>query len=309
MVPGKGGWPGRKADQVLELQELTRRYGEVVALDDLSFAVREGQMFGFVGPNGAGKTTTMRIILGVLEADRGEVRWRGRPVDAETRRRFGYMPEERGLYPKMRVRDQLEYFARLHGLPATEAGNAADYWIERLGVAERAGDRVEQLSLGNQQRVQLAAALVHNPEVLVLDEPFSGLDPVGVDVLAEVLADRAADGIPVIFSSHQLELVERLCEAVAIINHGRLVAAGPVEELRTAGGERRYQVEVVDATTDWTDSLEGVTVLEKANGRVVLAVEGDEQRVLDAARSAGRVVHFSAAQPTLAQVFRQAVQA
>jgi ABC-2 type transport system ATP-binding protein len=309
MVPGKGGWPGRKADQVLELQGLTRRYGEVVALDDLSFAVREGQMFGFVGPNGAGKTTTMRIILGVLEADRGEVRWRGRPVDAETRRRFGYMPEERGLYPKMRVRDQLEYFARLHGLPATEAGNAADYWIERLGVAERAGDRVEQLSLGNQQRVQLAAALVHNPEVLVLDEPFSGLDPVGVDVLAEVLADRAADGIPVIFSSHQLELVERLCEAVAIINHGRLVAAGPVEELRTAGGERRYQVEVVDATTDWTDSLEGVTVLEKANGRVVLAVEGDEQRVLDAARSAGRVVQFSAAQPTLAQLFRQAVQA
>ncbi|HEV3015100.1 MAG TPA: ATP-binding cassette domain-containing protein [Actinomycetota bacterium] len=309
MVPGKGGWPGRKADQVLELQGLTRRYGEVVALDDLSFAVREGQMFGFVGPNGAGKTTTMRIILGVLEADRGEVRWRGRPVDAETRRRFGYMPEERGLYPKMRVRDQLEYFARLHGLPATEAGNAADYWIERLGVAGRAGDRVEQLSLGNQQRVQLAAALVHNPEVLVLDEPFSGLDPVGVDVLAEVLADRAADGIPVIFSSHQLELVERLCEAVAIITRGRLVAAGPVEELRTAGGERRYQVEVVDATTDWTDSLEGVTVLEKTNGRVVLAVEGDEQRVLDAARSAGRVVQFSAAQPTLAQLFRQAVQA
>ena len=294
---------------MLELQGLTRRYGDVVALDDLSFTVREGQMFGFVGPNGAGKTTTMRIVLGVLEPVRGQVRWRGRPVDAGTRRRFGYMPEERGLYPKMRVRDQLEYFARLHGLSAGDAVSAAGYWIERLGVADRAGDRVEQLSLGNQQRVQLAAALVHNPEVLVLDEPFSGLDPVGVDVLAEVLAERAAQGIPVIFSSHQLELVERLCEAVAIINHGRLVASGPVEELRTSGGERRYQVEVVDARTDWTDSLEGVTVIEKVNGRVVLAVEGDEQRVLDAARSAGRVVHFSAAQPTLAQLFRQAVQA
>jgi ABC-2 type transport system ATP-binding protein len=294
---------------VLELQGLTRRYGEVVALDDLSFSVREGQMFGFVGPNGAGKTTTMRIVLGVLEPDRGEVRWRGRPVDLETRRRFGYMPEERGLYPKMRVRDQLEYFARLHGLPAAEAGKAAAYWIERLGVAERADDRVEALSLGNQQRVQLAAALVHNPEVLVLDEPFSGLDPVGVDVLAEVLADRAAEGIPVIFSSHQLELVERLCEAVAIINRGRLVASGPVEELRSRGGERRWQVEVADAATEWTASLEGVTVVEKSNGRVVLAVEGDEQRVLDAARAAGRVVHFSAVQPTLAQLFRQAVQA
>ncbi|HSK36775.1 MAG TPA: ATP-binding cassette domain-containing protein, partial [Actinomycetota bacterium] len=226
---------------MLELQGLSRRYGDLVALDDLSFTVREGQMFGFVGPNGAGKTTTMRIVLGVLEPDRGEVRWQGRPVDAETRRRFGYMPEERGLYPKMRVRDQLEYFARLHGLSAADAHSAAGYWIERLGVAERADDRVEQLSLGNQQRVQLAAALVHNPEVLVLDEPFSGLDPVGVDVLAEVLADRAADGIPVIFSSHQLELVERLCEAVAIITRGRLVAAGPVEELRASGGERRWQ--------------------------------------------------------------------
>jgi ABC-2 type transport system ATP-binding protein len=295
-------------DDVLELQGLTRRYGDVVALDDLSFTVAEGQMFGFVGPNGAGKTTAMRIILGVLEPDAGQVRWRGRPVDAETRQRMGYMPEERGLYPKMRVRDQLEYFARLHGLPAEEARSAADYWIGRLGVADRATDRVEQLSLGNQQRVQLAAALVHNPEVLVLDEPFSGLDPVGVDVLAEVLADRAADGIPVIFSSHQLELVERLCEAVAIINRGRLVAAGRVDQLRSSGGERRYRVEVVDATTDWAGGLDGVTVVEKANGRVVMAVEGDEQRVLDAARAAGRVLHFSAVQPTLAQLFRQAVQ-
>jgi ABC-2 type transport system ATP-binding protein len=293
---------------VLELRGLTRRYGEVVALDDLSFTVAEGQMFGFVGPNGAGKTTAMRIILGVLAPDAGEVRWRGQPMTDEIRKQLGYLPEERGLYPKMRVRDQLEYFGRLHGLSAADARSAAVYWIERLGVADRADDRVEQLSLGNQQRVQLAAALVHSPEVLVLDEPFSGLDPVGVDVLAEVLADRAADGIPVIFSSHQLELVERLCEAVAIINRGRLVAAGPVEELRSSGGERRYQVEVADATVDWASSLDGVTVLAKQNGRLVLAVDGDEQRVLDAARAAGRVTLFSAVQPTLAQLFRQVVQ-
>jgi ABC-2 type transport system ATP-binding protein len=293
---------------VLELQGLTRRYGDLVALDDLSFTVAEDQMFGFVGPNGAGKTTAMRIILGVLAPDAGEVRWRGQPMNDEIRKHIGYLPEERGLYPKMRVRDQLEYFARLHGLTAAEAGNAAGYWIERLGVADRADDRVEALSLGNQQRVQLAAALVHNPEVLVLDEPFSGLDPVGVDVLAEVLADRAADGIPVIFSSHQLELVERLCEAVAIINRGRLVAAGPVEELRASRGERRWQVEVADASGDWASGLDGVTVLEKHDGRVVLAVDGDEQRVLDAARAAGRVTLFSDVQPSLAQLFRQAVQ-
>ena len=199
-------------------------------------------MFGFVGPNGAGKTTTMRIILGVLAADGGEVRWHGEPVDAATRRRFGYMPEERGLYPKMRVRTQLTYLAALHGVDAPE--QAADRWIERLGIGERADDRVEELSLGNQQRVQLAAALVHEPELLVLDEPFSGLDPVGVDVLSGVLAEYAATGVPVVFSSHQLELVERLCEAVAIIKDGRLVASGAVEELRGQGsGAVRVVVE------------------------------------------------------------------
>jgi ABC-2 type transport system ATP-binding protein len=202
-------------------------------------------MFGFVGPNGAGKTTAMRIILGVLAPDGGEVRWRDEPVDARTRRRFGYMPEERGLYPKMRVRAQLTYLAALHGVEAPEA--AADRWIERLGLTERAEDRVEALSLGNQQRVQLAAALVHEPELLVLDEPFSGLDPVGVDVLSGVLKEYAATGVPVVFSSHQLELVERLCEAVAIIKDGRLVASGTVEALRGPG--HKVVREVVERPT------------------------------------------------------------
>jgi ABC-2 type transport system ATP-binding protein len=295
---------------MLELKGLTRRYGDLVALDDLSFNVAEDQLFGFVGPNGAGKTTAMRIILGVLEPDAGEVRWRGQPMTDEMRKRVGYMPEERGLYPKMRVRDQLEYFARLHGLSRGEAHHSAAYWIDRLGVAERAGDRVEQLSLGNQQRVQLAAALVHGPELLVLDEPFSGLDPVGVDMLAAVLAERAAEGVPVVFSSHQLELVERLCEAVAIINKGRLVATGKVAELRAAGGSRQYQVGVDGATSDWASGLPGTTVVGKANGRVVLELAGgaDEQAVLGAARRAGRVTHFSAVERTLAELFRQAVQ-
>jgi ABC-2 type transport system ATP-binding protein len=291
---------------MLELQGLIRRYGDVVALDDLSFAVAEGQMFGFVGPNGAGKTTAMRIVLGVLEPDAGEVHWRGQPMTDEMRKHVGHMPEERGLYPKMRVRDQLEYFARLHGLSPGEAHDSAAYWIERLGVAERAGDRVEQLSLGNQQRVQLAAALVHGPELLVLDEPFSGLDPVGVDMLAAVLAERAAEGVPVVFSSHQLDLVERLCEAVAIINRGRLVATGKVADLRAAGSSRQYQVGVAGATSDWTSGLPGATVLG-----VVLELAGgaDEQALLDAARAAGRVTHFSAVERSLADLFRQAVQA
>ena len=216
-----------------------------MALDGVSFAVEAGQMFGFVGPNGAGKTTAMRIAMGVLAPDRGQVLWRGRPVGAEARRRFGYMPEERGLYPKMRVRRHLSYLAALHGVADPDA--AADRWIERLGLTERANDRVEQLSLGNQQRVQLAAALVHEPELLILDEPFSGLDPVGVDVLSGVLKEYAATGVPVVFSSHQLELVERLCEAVAIIKDGRLVACGLVDELRGPG--RKVVREVVERPT------------------------------------------------------------
>src|SRR4051794_11854710 len=227
---------------MLEVADLARRYGDVVALDGLSFTVEAGQLFGFVGPNGAGKTTTMRIVMGVLEPDAGEVRWRGEPLGHGLRTHFGYMPEERGLYPKMRVRAQLVYLAALHGAPRPEA--AAERWIERLGLSERAGDRVEQLSLGNQQRVQLAAALVHEPEVLILDEPFSGLDPVGVDVLSGVLGEYAQTGVPIVFSSHQLELVERLCQAVAIIKDGRLVAVGDVDALRGPGtGAVRVVVE------------------------------------------------------------------
>ena len=216
---------------MLALEGLSRRYGQTVALDGLSLEVPEGEVVGFVGPNGAGKTTAMRIALGVLEADAGEVLWRGEPATREVQRGFGYMPEERGLYPKMRVDRQLRYLAVLHGRDDADA--AATRWIERLGIAERAEQKVEELSLGNQQRVQLAAALVHDPDMLILDEPFSGLDPIGTDVMSGVLHERADAGAAVIFSSHQLELVERLCDSVAIVNHGRIVAAGRVDDLRS----------------------------------------------------------------------------
>ena len=178
--------------------------------------VRAGELFGFVGANGAGKTTTMRVVLGVLAPDSGTIRIGGEPVTLETRRRIGYLPEERGLYPRMRVLDQLVYFAELHGRTTNEAHRAAEIWLARLGLRDRRTDRVQQLSLGDQQRVQLAAALVHDPDVLVLDEPFSGLDPVAVETLGEVLRERARAGAPVLFSSHQLDLVERLCDRVGI---------------------------------------------------------------------------------------------
>jgi ABC-2 type transport system ATP-binding protein len=294
---------------VLELDDLRRRYGDTVALDGLSFTVGPGQLFGFVGPNGAGKTTAMRIVLGVLQPDGGEVRWRGRPVDTAARARFGYMPEERGLYPKMRVADQLVHLARLHGLAAGHARAATELWLERLGLTGVAGRRTETLSLGNQQRAQLGAALVHEPELLVLDEPFSGLDPVGVDVLSEVLRERAREGVPVVFSSHQLELVERLCDAVAIVRSGRVVASGTVAELRARRAGRRWRVDVDGAPAGWLGAVPGATAVGRDDGTVVveLAGDADEQALLDAARRAGRVRRFAPQEPTLADLFREVV--
>jgi ABC-2 type transport system ATP-binding protein len=294
---------------MLELRDLARRYGATVALDGLSLDVPEGEVVGFVGPNGAGKTTAMRIALGVLEPDRGDVRWRGAPITRAVQRTFGYMPEERGLYPKMRVDRQLRYLAALHD--RADADAAAARWIDRLGLAERATQRIEELSLGNQQRVQLAAALVHDPPVLILDEPFSGLDPIGTDVMSEVLAERAAAGAAVIFSSHQLELVERVCDRVAIVSRGRLVASGRVDELRAERAQPRLRVDVEGpgAANGWTDGLSGVRVIARDGSGVLLELAdgADDQLVLDAARRAGRVRRFTPARPTLAELFREVV--
>jgi ABC-2 type transport system ATP-binding protein len=294
---------------MLELKGLSRRYGQTVALDGLSLEVPEGELLGFVGPNGAGKTTAMRIALGVLEPDVGEVLWRGGPATRDVQRQFGYMPEERGLYPKMRVHRQLRYFAALHGRGEGEAAAAATHWIERLGLSEKATQRVEELSLGNQQRVQLAAALVHDPGVLILDEPFSGLDPIGADTMATVLRERAAADAAVVFSSHQLELVERICDSVAIVSRGRIVAAGRVEQLREERSSARLRVEVETADGRWVDGLSGVEVVDGAGPGIVVELRDgvDDQAVLDAARRAGRVRRFEPVRPTLAELFREVV--
>jgi len=250
----------------------------------------------------------MRIALGVLEADAGEVRWDGRPLDFEARRRVGYMPEERGLYPRMTVADQLVYLARLHGLSPADARRSVDTWVERLGVAGRRDDEVLKLSLGNQQRVQLAAALVHDPDVLILDEPFSGLDPVAVDVMSEVLREKCAEGVPVVFSSHQLDLVERLCDRIGIIREGRMVAVGSVDELR-AGAATRIEVYAPAAPDGWTDALPGVTTLERRDGRVLVELGdgADDQQLLAAALATGPVHEFARRPPSLAELFRHAV--
>lgn len=295
-------------DQRLEIDAISKRYGDVVALREMSFDVRAGELFGFVGSNGAGKTTAMRIALGVLAADSGEVRWDGKPITLETRRRIGYMPEERGLYPRMKVAEQLGYLARLHGMSAAEARQSVKRWTERLDVASRRDDEVQKLSLGNQQRVQLAAALVHEPAILVLDEPFSGLDPVAVDVMSNVLREKAAQGVPVVFSSHQLDLVERLCDRVGIVRKGHMVACGTVDELR-AGGASRLVVDAPRASEGWAANLPGVKVLERKGTRIELELGNgaDDQEVLRAALATGPVREFAPRRSSLTELFRTVV--
>lgn len=227
---------------MLTCERLTKRYGEVVALDGATLTVAPGRMVGFLGPNGSGKTTAMRSIFNLVRLDGGRVLWNGHPVESADRRTFGYMPEVRGLYPKMQVREQVEYFATLHGADRARARRNADHWLEVLGLADRRNARVETLSHGNQQRVQLAVSLAFESDLLVLDEPFSGLDPLAVRMMGDVIRKEAARGAGVLFSSHQLDLVEELCEDVVIIDHGRVVLSGELEDVRGASpvcGSRR----------------------------------------------------------------------
>ena len=277
----------------LEIDGLRRRYGAVTALDGLTFDVPAGQVFGFLGPNGAGKTTTMRAIFGVTALDAGEIRWRGKPVDAAARRTFGYMPEERGLYPAMTLFDQVEYFALLHGMDGPSAAKAAWQWIDRLGLSGRGRERIDALSHGNQQRAQLAVALVHDPELLVLDEPFSGLDPGGIDAMSAILKERAAAGVTVLFSSHQLDLVEDICEAVAIIYQGRLVVSGAVADLHRGDWPRLAVRVAADQAAAWSAGLnpaDGTVDSVRADGTAEISITagGDAQRILDLARAAVR---------------------
>lgn len=294
---------------MLELNGLRRTFGSIVALDDLSFRVPAGRVVGFLGPNGAGKTTTMRAIFGLTELDAGSVRWNGAPIGQAERRRFGYMPEERGLYPAMRVGEQVEYLGRLHGLSAADATAATATWLERLEIADRRDSKVETLSHGNQQRVQLAAALVHQPELLVLDEPLSGLDPTGIDAIGKVLLEQARAGCCVLFSSHQLDQVEDLCEQVTIIDRGRLVASGTVDELETSGTQRLVVRVEGDRTASWARAIPGVTVSEVdgSAARLVLAESINSDDVLRAAMRAGRVTEFSFVRRRLSEVFREAL--
>lgn len=290
---------------VLSIEGLTKTYGDVVALDGASFTVAPARIVGFLGPNGAGKTTTMRCIFGLANPDAGSITWNGSPIDDILRLSFGYMPEERGLYPRMRIGDQLAYLGRLSGMAATDARQATATWLERLGLSDRMDSRLEQLSHGNQQRVQLAAALIHRPVLAVLDEPFAGLDPIGVETMSEILRSLAAGGTSVLFSSHQLDLVEDVCQDVVIIEAGRVVMAGNVEELRRSSPIRI--VEVMVDERPWTSPL--FEVEDDTNGRVRHRVKTgvDLREVVEAAGADGTITRLVFEPPSLSDLFRQAV--
>ncbi len=293
---------------MLEVEAVEKRFGDVAALDRVSLRVPRGAVVGFLGPNGAGKTTTMRAVMGLIDIDAGRLRWDGAAVDNTARRRFGYMPAERGMYPKMRVGDQITYFARLAGLDAEVAARATATWMERLGIETRAVDEVQALSSGNQQRVQLAISLVHDPALLVLDEPFSGLDPVAVETMKAVLLERVHAGTAVLFSSHQLDLVADLTDEVVIIDRGRVVLDGDVRELRERSPIRHVIVGFGEDVS-WTPPSTAWEVVDVAARTVRLRVPAatTPAEVLSAAARAGSVVDFEFTPPDLSDVFVETV--
>jgi ABC-2 type transport system ATP-binding protein len=290
---------------VLEVDHLTRRFGDVLAVDDATFAVPDGRLTGFVGANGAGKTSTMRMVMGVLAIHAGEVRWQGAPISTQARRSFGYMPEERGLYPKQRVVDQLVYLGRLKGMSAAEARAAAIQHLERFGLAERARERVEKLSLGNQQRVQIIASVMSRPVALILDEPFSGLDPVAVDSMTDLLREHNGRGVPVLFSSHQLDLIDRVCDRLVIMARGRIVAAGTPSELRAAGPVRHRLV--LDEDAGWVRGWRGLRAVDVdgPTALVELAEDGADRALLAEALRRGRVREYARVVPPLSEIYRE----
>ena len=295
----------------LAIDHLTKRYGGVVALDEVSFSVEPGEIFGFLGANGAGKTTTMRIVLDILRADSGAVTWHGRASTELPRRTFGYLPEERGLYPRMRILEQLVFFAGLYGVPSRQARRDALDWLERFRVPELAGRKAEELSKGNQQKIQFIAAILHEPEVVLMDEPFTGLDPVNVSLLRAAFLELAAQGRTLIFSTHQMEVVESLADSIAILDRGRLVTAGSTREVRRRAGRPVVRLGVEgDPELAWAKALPGVRSVRPGSDITELTVAAgtDPQSILHAALARGATVTcFEVADASLEDVFIELV--
>jgi len=291
----------------LEISGLRKAYGDIQALDGVDLKIGRGQLVGFLGPNGAGKTTTMRSIIGLTSVDEGSVRWQGAPITLDDRHHIGYMPQERGLYARMKVHEHIAYIGRLAGLDRSTADTRATWWAERVGLTNRSDDLIQELSTGNQQRVQLAVALVHEPDLLILDEPFAGLDPVAVSMLSSVMTDQVERGASVVFSSHQLDLVQDLAKDVTIIANGRTQATGTVAELRQRSPHRVLEIHWSGDIPDWAP--QGADPLAAVSGasRWRVAADADAASIVAAAAANGSIASVSFEPPGLEDVFLELV--
>jgi ABC-2 type transport system ATP-binding protein len=292
----------------LVVDHITKRFGDIVALDDASFTVEPGRIFGLLGANGAGKTTSMRIVLDILRADSGTVTWQGVKNTDLPRRTWGYLPEERGLYTRMKVGEQLRFFAALYGVPDADARAVIDEWLERFRIPEYLDRKVEELSKGNQQKIQFIAGILHDPDVLIMDEPFTGLDPINVRLLKEAFLAMRDRGKTLIFSTHQMEQVEELCESIAIVDRGKVVVSGVLRDVKRAMGRQvvRLATDGDGNGLDWLTSLPGVTLTAERADFVELRVPADQdpETILRAALGRGdKVTRFEIAEPSLEEIF------
>lgn len=288
--------------------EITKRFRDVTAVDDLSFTVPAGSLFGFLGPNGAGKTTTMRAILGIIKPDEGQVTWNGCPLERLGRGFFGYLPEERGLYPKMRVVEHLEFLGRINGLDKRKSQRETERWIERFDLGELRHKRIEELSKGNQQKVQTIGTMLHDPELLILDEPFSGLDPVNAALLKDVLMELHRTGRTIIFSSHRMDQVEEICHDIVLINRGKLVLHGNLKHVKKSMGRQTLRI-AIEGNEDFWAKISGLQLLaSRADYQEFRLSPGvDPNYVLSEAMNAGQVIRFELVEPSLDQIFVEKV--
>lgn len=295
---------------VLQISHVTKRFGQFTAVDDLTLTIPEKEMFGFLGANGAGKTTTFRMILGLLEPSDGEITWDGKPINYSASHLIGYLPEERGLYPKLKVKEQIVYLARLRGMKKQDALRELNIWLERFKVPEYADKKVEELSKGNQQKIQFIAAVIHKPKLLILDEPFSGLDPVNVEQLKEAVMDLKENGTTIVFSSHRMEHVEEMCEHLCIMHRGRPVLHGALKEIKRSFGKKNLVIHS-DFRMDFLKNYQGVTRAKETPEGIHLQIEGEEvaEQILKEIVGKGFIRKFELEEPSLNDIFIEKVGA
>lgn len=292
----------------LQLESVTKRFEDFTAVDNLSLSVGDGTMYGFLGANGAGKTTTFRMILGLLNANEGRITWNNKLINYKTSPEIGYLPEERGLYPKMKVEEQLIFLGQLRGMNKTDAKAGLKNWLDRMEIPHYANKKVEELSKGNQQKIQVIASLLHNPKLLILDEPFSGLDPVNVELLKEAIIEFRNSGATIVFSSHRMDHVEELCEELSIIHHGKQIVSGTLREVKQSFGKQNVRINS-DNDLSKLDSISGVTSVSRTIEGALYQVESEHiaNKLLTVALESGPIRHFAIEEPSLQDIFIEKV--